>query len=345
MISPVFTGSIWFHFLLARHKPLFVIHYSLLIIKNLRLSPYAILHTSCTFPFTGIYSIIALGYMTKPVFDIMPAAWAQDELSNSILLMEISEKLLGFLLYNKEQKQLLGLRQYHLDVTAERPTAQALNEIIANDALLSQNWKDAVVVYNFPDSSLLPEQYFDIGLNKSITDLLLGNAFKGQILSEKIPAWDVYNIYRIQRDIHGMFQQKFGGGRYWHYYSILLSAIDKQLEMPAFMLQCVFYPEKFVVAFFKNKQLQLLQTCQYETPEDVSFFLLNICQQFEVTQENLKLVVGGLIEQQSALFTELLKYFQNIEFDRVPGAIETKELLKDYPEHYFSPILKMAICV
>ena len=275
----------------------------------------------------------------------MPAAWAQDELLNSILLMEISEKLLGFLLYNKEQKQLLGLRQYHLDVTSERPTAQALNEIIANDALLSQNWKDPVVVYNFPDSSLLPDKYFDIGMNKSITDLLLGNAFKGQILSEKIPAWDVYNIYRIQRDIHGMFQQKFGGGRYWHYYSILLSSIDKQLEMSPFTLQCVFYPEKFVVAFFKNKQLQLLQTYQYETPEDVSFFLLNICQQFEATQENLKLVVGGLIEQQSALFTELLKYFQNIEFDRVPGAVETRGLLQNFPEHYFSPILKMATCV
>ena len=275
----------------------------------------------------------------------MPAAWAQDELLNSILLMEISEKLLGFLLYNKEQKQLLGLRQYHLDVTSERPTAQALHEIIANDTLLSQNWKDPVVVYNFPDSSLLPDKYFDIGMNKSITDLLLGNAFKGQILSEKIPAWDVYNIYRIQRDIHGMLQQKFGGGRYWHFYSILLSSIDKQLEMSAFTLQCVFYPEKFVVAFFKNKQLQLLQTYQYETPEDVSFFLLNICQQFDVTQENLKLVVGGLIEQQSALFTELLKYFQNIEFDRVPGTVETRGLLQNFPEHYFSPILKMAICV
>ena len=283
--------------------------------------------------------------MVKPVFDIVPAAWAQDELLNSILLMEVSEKLLGFLVYNKEQKQLLGLRQYHLDVTTEKPTAQALNEIIANDALLTQNWKEAVIVYNFPDSSLLPDKYFDIGMNKSITELLLGNAFKGQILSEKIPAWDVYNIYRIQRDIHGMLQQRFGGGRYWHYYSILLSAVDRQLQMPPFMLQCIFYPEKFVVAFFKNKQLQLLQTYQYETPEDVSYFLLNICRQFDADQENLKLVVAGLIEQQSALFNELLKYFQNIEWDRVPDTVETRGLLQNFPEHYFSPILKMAICV
>ncbi|MBC7830014.1 MAG: DUF3822 family protein [Chitinophagaceae bacterium] len=283
--------------------------------------------------------------MTKPVFDIVPAAWAKDELLNSIFLIEISEKLFGYLVYNKEQKQLLGLRQYHLDISTERPTAQALNEIISNDELLQQPWKEAVVIYNFPDSSLLPDQYFDIGMNKSISELLFGNAFKGQILSEKIPAWDVYNIYRVQRDIHSVMQQKFSDGRYWHYYSILLSTIDKQNEMAPYFLKCIFYPEKFVVAFFKDKQLQLLQTYQYETPEDVSYYLLKICRQFDATQENLKVNVAGLIEQQSALYTELLKYFQDLECDRIPDAIQTRGLLQDFPEHYFSPILKMAICV
>lgn len=283
--------------------------------------------------------------MIKPAFDIVPAAWAQDELLDSILLIEVSEKLIGYVVYNKEQRQLLGLRQYHLDISAEKSTAQALSEIIANDALLQQHWKEAIIVYNFPDSSLLPDKYFDIGMNKSITELLFGNAFKGLILSEKIPAWDVYNIYRVHREIHGLLQQKFSGGRYWHYYSILLLAIDKETDMPGSLLQCIFYPEKFVVAFFKGKHLQLLQTYQYETPEDVSYFLLKICRQFDATQENLKLIVAGLIEQQSTLFTELLKYFQDIECDQIPGTIQTKALLQNFPEHYFSPILKMAICV
>lgn len=283
--------------------------------------------------------------MIKPAFDIVPAAWAQDELLDSILLIEVSEKLIGYVVYNKEQKQLLGLRQYHLDISAEKPTAQALSEIIANDSLLQQHWKEAIVVYNFPDSSLLPDQYFDIGMNKLITDLLFGNAFKGLVLSEKIPAWDVYNIYRVHREIHALLQQRFAGGRYWHYYSILLAAIDKESDMPAYLLQCVFYPEKFVVGFFKGRNLQLIQTYQYETPEDVSYFLLKICRQFDVTQEHLKLIVSGLIEQQSTLFTELMKYFKDIECDQVPEAIQTKGLLQSFPQHYFSPILKMAICV
>jgi hypothetical protein len=283
--------------------------------------------------------------MTKPVFDIVPGALPQDEQSRSILLMEISEKLFGYVVFNKEQNQLLGLRQYHLDTSSEQPASQVLNEIITNDLLLQQPWKEFVAIYSFPDSTLLPEKYFDIGMNKTFTELLFGNAFKGIILSEKIPAWEVYNIYRVQRDIHGLMQQRFSGGRYWHYNSILLTSIERTQETGVHFLKCLFYPEKFVVAFFRGPQLQLLQTYQYETPEDVSYFLLKICRQFEASQENVRVNVGGLIEQQSALYTELLKYFQHIECDRIPTAIETKGLLENFPEHYFSQLLKMAKCV
>ena len=283
--------------------------------------------------------------MTKAVFDIVPDIWAQDELSDSILLMEISENLFRYMIFNKQQNQFLGIRQYHLDNSSEQPTAQALNEIITNDSLLQKPWKEFVAIYSFPDSTLLPEKFFDIGMNKTFTELLFGNAFKGIILSEKISAWEVYNIYRIQRDIHGLMQQKFSGGRYWHYNSILLSSIERAQEVGVHFLNCIFYPEKFVVAFFRGPQLQLLQTYQYETPEDVSYFLLKICRQFEASQEHVRVNVGGLIEQQSALYTELLKYFQHIEFDRIPEKIETKGLLENFPEHYFSQLLKMATCV
>lgn len=283
--------------------------------------------------------------MIKPAFDIIPADWDQEELRNSMLLVEISEKLFGYLVYNKEHNSLLGLRQYHLDVSAERPTIQALNEIFANDGLLQQSWKKPVVIYNFPDSSLLPDKFFDITINKSIAELVFGNAFRGLILSEKIPAWDVYNVYRIQREIHGAMQTKFSGGTYWHYYSILLSTIDKQKEASTSFLKCIFYPEKFIVALVTEGQLQLLQTYDYETPEDVSYHLLKICRQFSITQENLKLDVSGLIEQQSVLFSELLKYFQYLECDHLPESLQNKGLLESLPEHYFSPLLKMAICV
>ena len=281
--------------------------------------------------------------MTKPVFDIMPESSPQEEFVNHILLVEVSEKLFGYLLFNKEAHQFLGLRQYHLNVSVERPTSMALNEIIANDTLLNQPWNNAVVIYNFPDSTLLPEKFFDIGMNKSIMELVHGNAFRGLVLSEKVQSWEVYNIYRVQRDIHALLQQKFSGGKYWHYYSMFLCSLEQPPEEDT--IKIVFYPEKFIVAFFRNRKLQILQTYNYEIPEDVAYYLLAISTQFDISRDTVRFYVSGLIEQQSSLFAELLKYFTRVEWDEVPSSYDAKGLLQSFPSHYFSHLLKMASCV
>jgi hypothetical protein len=61
-------------------------------------------------------------------------------------------------------------------------------------------------------------------------------------------------------------------------------------------------------------------------------------------QEGVKLLVGGLIDRQSALSTELNKYFLKIHFEEIDESIKVTDELKELPLHYFSSILKMAVC-
>jgi hypothetical protein len=56
------------------------------------------------------------------------------------------------------------------------------------------------------------------------------------------------------------------------------------------------------------------------------------------------LCISGLIDSQSALYSELLKYFPEVREDGIPEGIETNGLLEEFPAHYFSPLLKMSLC-
>ncbi|HEV2355161.1 MAG TPA: hypothetical protein VGR89_13015, partial [Puia sp.] len=60
--------------------------------------------------------------------------------------------------------------------------------------------------------------------------------------------------------------------------------------------------------------------------------------------EKVKLLVGGLIDRQSALSTELHKYFLRVRFDEMDESIKVTDELKELPLHYFSSILKIAVC-
>ena len=98
-------------------------------------------------------------------------------------------------------------------------------------------------------------------------------------------------------------------------------------------------------AVYKAGELQLIQTFAYQTPEDAAYYLLLICKQFKIAQTDLVLKISGLIDAQSALYTELLKYFEHVQHEGIPAELSTAGILDEYPSHYFSPLLKMSLCV
>jgi hypothetical protein len=283
--------------------------------------------------------------MFKATFDIVPETTDTDELRNSRLLIEVGEKVFSYVFYNKEQQHFMGLRQYNLDITPGKTMLESLLEIIAADELLQSPFKEAFVIYNYTDSNLLPARLFHIDLNQPAIELVYGNARKGLVLSEKVNGWDMYNVYRVPREIHALLQQKFAAGNYWHYYTLLLSDGDMQSAGEQHVIKLVMGTDHFLLAVFKDKAIQLLQTFSYQTPDDVSYYLLSVCNKFQVKQETAMLIVSGLLEEQSRLYQELLKYFLQVQWDRLPSSIHLNKVFSQFPSHYFSPLLKMALCV
>jgi hypothetical protein len=107
----------------------------------------------------------------------------------------------------------------------------------------------------------------------------------------------------------------------------------------------IFYNDKFIAAIFIHGALQLLQTFSYQTPEDTAYYLLLICKQFDIAPDKMVLNISGLIDEKSALYSELVKYFEEVHYEGVPDTYGTNGILNEYPAHYFSPLLKMSLCV
>jgi hypothetical protein len=91
----------------------------------------------------------------------------------------------------------------------------------------------------------------------------------------------------------------------------------------------------------KNNQLQLAQTYAYAAPLDVVYYLLAICNQFELSQSSA-VVLAGLIDENSAMYKELHQYFSNMSF---AGNSDFSLFANDYPQHFFSSIYNLASCV
>jgi hypothetical protein len=170
-----------------------------------------------------------------------------------------------------------------------------------------------------------------------------GSADHHFLFDEKIRDNELYNVYSVSKDLHSLCREKFKGSQYWHLYTMLLLwPFERVLGS---VTRVIFYNDKFIGAFFRNGKLQLLQTFSYQTPEDAAYYLLLICKQFDIQPQEMVLNISGLIDTQSALYSELLKYFVNVNYEEVPDSYGTNGLLDEFPSHYFSPLLKMSLCV
>lgn len=283
--------------------------------------------------------------MLKPVFDIATAQPYVPGVSPGTLLLELNEKQFTCVWINKDNQQLQQLRQYHISSEIPETITDLLEELIENDPQLQHDMKEAIVVYNFAECTLLPAAHFSVELGKPLTELVAGSAAKGLVLSEKIPGTDMYTVYRIPREIHALLQRKFSAGKYWHYYSLLISSIPLSDALGDTVFRLFFYHDKTVVAVFNKSKLQLLQSCYYQVPEDITYYLLAICKQFAYEPEQVHLILSGLIDADSAMYTEISRYFLTIEWESMDTNTWNNEQLANYPAHYFSPILRMALCV
>ena len=146
--------------------------------------------------------------------------------------------------------------------------------------------------------------------------------------------------------VHNLLQKKFNNSKHWHAYSLLLKSYKMfTAKDDEDLLKAIFYADKIIVVVFKKGQLQLIQTFVYHDAKDALYYLLNCCKQFDINIPELQLEVSGLIDKHSSMFRELLKYFENISFEETGDTIKITDELNEYPLHYFSSLLKMAVCV
>jgi Protein of unknown function (DUF3822) len=284
--------------------------------------------------------------MQKPVLHIQ-ADNAMEEFPHTRLLMEVDQTSFGYILLNLKNNSLTALKYFEFSQFKDRTLPEILREIIYGDELLDKRPTETFVVYNVTESSLIPEKFYRERSARKITEAVYGNLDNGIVVGEKIPWWELYNIYRIPLETHNFLKERFEGLKNWHKYSLLLKS-HKMFNVREYLsfIKVIFSYDKIVVMVFKDHQLQLIQSFVFQEANDVVYHLLNCCEQFNLYTEEVVLQVGGMIDRQSAIYSELLKYFLHFLFDEIDESIYLGDRMKEqYPAHYYSSFLKMAVCV
>jgi hypothetical protein len=106
-------------------------------------------------------------------------------------------------------------------------------------------------------------------------------------------------------------------------------------------MKVAFYDDHLIVALISNKKLQIIQNFNYQSREDVLYYLLSIVERFNAKADNILLAASGMVDVKGTLFNDLKKYFKRIiveETDNIVANIDYGENQK----YYYTPFLNLA---
>jgi hypothetical protein len=283
----------------------------------------------------------------RPDFDIHNEDPTAEDASQCRLLIEVGNSSLIFVLLNVRGMRPAAIRVFQWPHQKVNHAESIIRGIVESDPILSGfHANEIFLVYNFPESNLVPEKYFSADITRPVTDMIYGNLNQDLVMDEKVPWFEFHNAYRVPARIHFLMQEKFQTARFWHFYSLQLKCYKMfTAKEEASYLKAFFYPDKMIVMACKSGQLQMIQHFTYLDSKDVLYHLLNCCHQLDMNRQETVLELSGMIDKKSALYEDLELYFLNIRFDSMEDSIKLTDELIQYPHHFFASLLKMSICV
>jgi Protein of unknown function (DUF3822) len=279
-----------------------------------------------------------------PAIKILPEGTVPFASADYHLLIMIGSDDWQFALLHKQNKQLEALLGFHFEKSLLPAGFPAKWEEVINEyAFLNKFYSAVTVVYRCNEAVLFPGSNYHPAGNPTVLNTLYGEE-NGAVIKDNFVAAEGINIvYRIAPAIYNTIQRSFINASCKHYYSMELQALGKTGYEN--LVQVNFFGNQFSVAVIKDGVLQLMQAYNYSKPEDVLFYLLTIAKEFNCNREEIILLIGGMVEEKSAMVTDIKKYFLNIQLASKPETVDCTAAFKEFPLHYFNPAFTIASCV
>ena len=275
----------------------------------------------------------------KIAFKIPPV---NNNFSDLHLLVEAGKDDISFLVFSKNPLSVEGYYSYNLNqyISAKEYSA-SIKSIINDEDVLKQSFASVNIFYNFNCSTLIPSDYFIDEEKNNVCDVMFGQDKAALCFQENVKENNIKLIYRVPDKVYETLNNAFPKNIFAHSTSEQINLVSSNNST----LQCIIYHASIKVLLFNAGKIQLVQYFDYETPADVCYHLLNVCERFQITASSINLLLSGMVDKDSSLFTEVYKYFLHVSFSAPHTDVVIAENLQELPQHFYHHLIALAQCV
>ena len=233
-------------------------------------------------------------------------------INNSSLAIHVNESWVIFCLFNHKKLSSLNKVSFlqkkksnYVLKTIKKYIKSFSNENIPSEVKL---------IYYNKTSTLVPSTLFDhknsLNYLKYNTSINIDDiAANDQVLNHEIN-----NVYIPNTEINNFIFEKFKTFDFFHYSSLIIEKISNELAEKFSEKVFVNINDGFIdILFFKDKKLMFYNSYDYNSDEDILFYLLFCFSELKLNPDEIHTVFSGSIDLDSKLYELIYTYVRNVE--------------------------------
>ncbi len=259
------------------------------------------------------------------------------------LALEIGHYQLVLLVKNPMNAQIEAIELFQLEQNKTDWT-DLFFEVKQQSHLLGFNFASTNIFYNFSEALMLPVEKLSATASEEYLSLIYGvddrSAIKYDLFHAHVP---YVTVYRIKQSVMELLNRNFLLFTAQHIYTNILNDIMKRTNLPSIFMKIIVYSAHIIVVLVKDKQLQLIQSVSFQSPDDILYYTLNIIQQSGLSALQTNVELSGLVDRQTGMIEQLNQSFGNISYDQVPLDGIHESSAAHYANYYFTPFYKLLV--
>ncbi len=253
---------------------------------------------------------------------------------------------LSFCIFDNRQQKHIVFRKYVFDTKqlVENYLTE-LDEIFKNDDLLVFHYASSAFIYLTQKSTLIPESYFHKNELKSYFEFNHSCDPLDEIHYNYLPSVNAYCAFALHSYITDEISNQVRGIRFYHQ---ALPFIEKVLQLNSGfnkkVLNACLNFNFFDLTVTEGNRLLLYNTFQYSCKDDLVYFILFICRQFDIDPDKAELFLSGELSDMLLYYDAIREYVPNTRHIRDVGMNLASSLAK-IKEYKYINLFNLSYCV
>ena len=261
------------------------------------------------------------------------------------LNLQLSKNYLFASHFDQTNKQYVSLEEYYLGSHESWFMMQEYAARILKKLAHSNGNNTASVSLIDNNYALVPLALFD---EKQLPTYL---NFNTQSLQDEklIYRFDVLEsqqaaiVYAVPTSLNRMIEAHVSNFNWSHFAFPLLESIFLTVKQEAELYLHIQY-NRFDVVYVENKQLKFFNSFNYQSVEDLIYFLLYVMEQLNLDRESIPVQLIGEFDEKSAIYEILFKYIRNVSIGERPQAVNYSQVISSLPQQQYYTLFNQYLC-